>query len=382
MIIKYCPSCIGRPYTDDMTTVSCPNCGSQLESEFVSDLSSLMHRKKLNRSDTESDGSSWFGVGSEPEDEEEDDFLKELLGEKDPESKGDFKPSNLPESDGTFHPPDMTDDGGITTLGGKPKAAGVKRDELPPLNNRKSSTKVIYGRVADYSSSGREDGNYRRLFFQRISDYFLYGQKMEDVLHRFYVKNRDEDAMGYSRSSSELVNVHGTIGGGVSINNNDEVEVHGKYNRDGVFMAREIFVTTDGNHLRVRFQNSPSQMTNSVLVIIALIMVVFTLFHFNGNIFAGFSFFLKSWLAMAVIITVLYFVLFSRLAVARMFFGRKAFPLGSILIISFIATLVYLNWNGIGTSIFSGLWSLLSSVLSTVIVIALIIIAFKNIIKP
>ncbi len=381
MIIKYCPSCAGRPYTNELYNDNCPKCGSFLETEFVSDQSTLSKRSKLPSVPKGSEAS--FNKGDNTGMFDDEMYKDEHPTGSFPEIKtASEEDAFLDFGDENDRPISGKKSGKIETPTVRHGRNQVKSSTVSSNRLRNSGTKVIYGRVADYSSSGREDGNYRRLFFQRISDYFLYGQKMEDVLHRFYVKNRDEDAMGYSRSSSELVNVHGTIGGGVSINNNDEVEVHGKYNRDGVFMAREIFVTTDGNHLRVRFQNSPSQMTNSVLVIIALIMVVFTLFHFNGNIFAGFSFFLKSWLAMAVIITVLYFVLFSRLAVARMFFGRKAFPLGSILIISFIATLVYLNWNGIGTSIFSGLWSLLSSVLSTVIVIALIIIAFKNIIKP
>ena len=47
MIIKYCPECIGFPYTKNMSMDTCPTCGSDLETEIVSKESFLKKREKL-----------------------------------------------------------------------------------------------------------------------------------------------------------------------------------------------------------------------------------------------------------------------------------------------------------------------------------------------
>ncbi len=47
MIIKYCPSCMGYPYTKKTNTTTCPVCNSELETEVVNDKAFLQDRPKL-----------------------------------------------------------------------------------------------------------------------------------------------------------------------------------------------------------------------------------------------------------------------------------------------------------------------------------------------
>ena len=248
----------------------------------------------------------------------------------------------------------------------------------------RSGGTVFTGKVSQYSCTGKEDGNYRRLLITKIIDAVVYHQRFEDVLHRFNVRvENGKDAMGYSQYSDIPVNVHGTIASGMQITDNAEVEVEGKY-RNGVLMASKVSVVNNGFNSQIKFQRSVSAIIYGVLAVVAAIALIVFVANTDGNFFANLKSFLLTWLVMSVVTAVLYLVLiFSKIGfLTRMATGKpKKFPIVGILLFSLIITMIFMNSFGIGASLSGLLSKLLVAIMPAAIIIIAIIFLIKLIFK-
>lgn len=312
MVVKYCSNCIGNPYTENLNMTNCPHCKTALSIKSASELD-LLGCPVLPDSQSDMPLSPFETTPKTDSDSPFDDIQP---------AQHDYV---------EVMPPDNVSDP-VSTV-----------------------PNVIRGRVSQYSSTGKEDGNYRRFFITKIIDALVYKQRTEDVLHRFSVRvDAGTDAFGNRNYRDIPVNVHGTIAGGMQISDNCEVEVTGKYrDRDGVMMAHSVKIINNGYPTTVHFQHSASAILFTVLSIIVLAFLFYVGINFDGEFLEGITTFLKTWLLMFVIITVLYLILcFSRLGRGMSaIFGRKGFPFLGILIISFILALLVINSLNVGASI-------------------------------
>ena len=340
MIVKYCSKCAGKPYTTDMNIDKCPRCGSTLGIKTVQE-DELDDCEELS--------------GSSSSDNNHDDEYDLEIGH--------------------------TSDGEIEEKNKKNESVDVMR---PRANYGRSTVRsgdsVLRGKIAQYSSSGKEDGNYHRFFCVKLFDAIVYHQRFEDVLHRFKVRvSGASDVFGNTEYKDIWVNAHGTLSGGVQIAENSDVEVYGKY-KNGVFMARKINVIDNGYTTPVNFQHSAKAILYGILAIFAAIFLIYIGASSEGGFFENIGSFLKIWLISAVVITVLYFIaIFSKIGImARMATGKpRKFPWIGILLISLVIALIIINSAGIGASVGSALSGILSSVISVIVLLVVLFIVFK-----
>lgn len=353
MLVKYCEHCDGRPYTTDLQLSSCPKCGKMLGIESADDIDLEERPQIIVPTRTKLDGSPEDNEEVLPRDyKDEETDLDEYYSNKLPTEKQKQARSAV-HSDFT------------------------KSDAFEPGEN-------IRGRVAQYSSTGREDGAYRRLLPVKFYQVIVYRQRLEDVLHRFIVRvEHGKDAMGYSQYFDIPVNVHGTIASGMQITDNAEVEVEGKY-RNGVLMASKVSVVNNGYYSRVKFQRSVAAIFYGILTAVAIMALLVFVANTDGNFFLNLKSFLLTWLIVSVVSAVLYLILiFSKIGfLTRMATGKpKKFPLIGILLFSLIVTMIFMNSFGIGASL-SGLFSnLLAAIMPAAIIIIVIIVLLKLIFK-
>lgn len=377
MIIKYCPVCVGKPYSSDLSLQNCPVCKSTLQIESA-DEQNLIGRMQMSKS--ASDFGAFGGA-----------FTK-----KSPPATGAFPAGNqsaviptVPTIPDPIYGTGDKQSNPKTDIAPKSEAS----DRLIPFSPSEMSdadthdvlhSNKLSGKVSQYSCTGKEDGNYRRLLITKIIDAVVYHQRLEDVLHRFNVRvENGKDVMGYSQYSDIPVNVHGTIASGMQITDNAEVEVEGKY-RNGVLMASKVSVVNNGYHSQIKFQRSVSAIIYGVLAVVAAIALIVFVANTDGNFFANLKSFLLTWLVVSVVTAVLYLVLiFSKIGfLTRMATGKpKKFPIVGILLFSLIITMIFMNSFGIGASL-SGLFSkLLIAIMPTAIIIIAIIFLIKLIFK-
>lgn len=305
MTIRFCEHCAGNPYTDDVSVLECPECGAALSICFA-DEAELQGRRMLV-------------------------FSSE-------ESKGDADIVYYNDDNELFAPEEEKGSLGI------PVADTEKRDVFTVTPDN-----VIKGKILQYSSSGREDGQYRRLLPVKLYQAIVYHQRLEDVLHRFAVRIEGEkDALGYGGYTDIPVNVHGTISGGLQLTDNAEVEVRGKY-LNGVLMAQEINLINNGYKSKVGFQRNVGLTVS--LVTIGLLLIGMLGFSLASS--AGFLDFLgmfgASWLVSFLVFTVLYFILsFTKVGLFMRMVDKKErhFPFMTLLIISFVTALLFTQLIG------------------------------------
>lgn len=344
MVIKYCPNCVNSPYTKNILMEVCPNCGTNLETEVVYKESALKKRMILSDSSLITEKSH-------------DDHTEE----NDSEEKYELDFQNRNTSD----------------------LVGI--DDSSRINNRNKnvyprSSNRISGRVINYKCSSDEGGQYRRSFFRKLIDYILYGQKSEDVLHRFRVHIGQADSFGYTRAKDIPVNVHGSISNGLSIDNNSDVEIKGKYNANRIFMAKEIYIVNYGSKTKVNFRHDSRFISDFIYMMIAVVFVVITAANYKGGFFDGIGKFFKTWIVMLIIFSILYLFLFAKLLFLSVIMGNKKTSISGVVFLSFIATLVYMNRAAIWNSTGSVIMSFLQSVISTIIFGAIVIYIIKALI--
>lgn len=347
MVVKYCEHCQGRPYTTDLQINTCPKCGKILGIESADEME-LEGRREL--------------LIPEKASFKEDEFDEETAPNK-------LKWRNENESlDKEHHRSLPTEKTKVSVLHKKDTS-----DSFVP-------GECIRGKVAQYSSTGKEDGQYRRLLPVKIYQAIVYRQRLEDVLHRFTIRvEQGEDALGYQKYTDIPVNVHGTISGGLQIVDNAEVEVHGKY-RNGVLMADSIYVINNGYESKVGFQHSVKAITYGILSAIMLAFICFVAASTNGNFIANIKEFCTVWFVIAAVLTVLYLItsLTKIGLLTRMFSNRRrSFPLLGILLISLALAFLFVNYFG---SI-AGLGSYLSGWIYSLVPIIIIVVALFFIIK-
>lgn len=366
MIIKYCNNCVGKPYTTEFDISVCPKCGTPLSVESVSE-DTLQNRPKL-------------GVaGSAPK--PFDPFNQNGKGSN-TDNKGsnnNYNPFATPADTCNEQPPSATPDVAPTPFGYTPVSGSAPvSDSNKTIANKNVTT--VRGRISQYSSTGNEDGNYRRLFFIRWYQAIVYRQRLEDVLHRFTVRVDDSgDGLGYQGYRDVPVNVHGTISGGLQLADNMEVEVSGKYDK-GVLMASSINVVNNGCKSKVTFQRSIKAITYGILFGILLILLCVLGANSTQGFWQGIGSFLKTWAVFAAILSVLYLITsFSRLGILFRIFRKKgvSFPLLGILLVSLALSFLFLYIFGS----FAEFGSVVASWVYAAVPIIVIIIALFFLIK-
>ena len=246
---------------------------------------------------------------------------------------------------------------------------------------------TIRGRISQYSSTGSEDGNYRRLLVQRIYDAIVYKQRFENLLHRFTVRvEGGTDAFGNQEYFDVPVNVHGTIAGGMQLADNNEVEVTGTY-RGGTLMAREVTIIANGYRTPVQFQRAVGLIALSIAALVALIFGIYVAVDSSngGSIWPTIVDFLKTWGVVSLILLVLY-VMFcvSRFGFQLMLLmrGQRSHPLLTIVLLGFILTVLILAKFGSAGNLLSALSSLGAAILPSAIVLLLMIFLVFRLIFP
>ena len=349
MIIKYCPECIGFPYTKNMSMDTCPTCGSDLETEIVSKESFLKKREKLG------EYKDIYDLSDNTSTVDTDDY-----------QFGDGMESNQ----------NYNDDSDLPTLIETSDLAIHKANRVEGVNNGN----IIRGRVINYKCSSDEGGQYKRFFIQKLIDFFLYGQKMNDVLHRFCVHVGQSDELGYTYSKDIPVNVYGSVSSGLSLSDNCEVEVKGRYNNNHVFMARDVQVTNYGSGTKINFKHDPKAVADFVFMLIAMVLMVITMVNYDGSFFEGFGIFFKTWMIMLIIFGLLYLFLFAKLLFLSIIMGKGKFSISGVVFLSFIATLIYMNKHIIWASTGPAIMSFLQSIIVTIVFAAIIIYLLKALI--
>ncbi|MBQ5823453.1 MAG: hypothetical protein IIW48_01455 [Clostridia bacterium] len=368
MIVKYCNNCPGRPYTEDLNALACPVCGAALQVESV-EKGDLFGRCMLPGEKND------FAFGDFPTGAGSSGFDKSNQTDMQPKFDPWGSPSDESGNNSNLKPsfPDTVSPQLLTT---KSTSTQSTVNNGIFLNQR-----TIRGKVSQYTSSGKEDGEYRRFLPQKIYDAIVYRQRLEDVLHRFVVRvEHDEDELGYQQYNDIPVNIHGTISGGLQLVDNAEVEVHGKYRKNGVLMADEIHVISNGYESKVGFQRSVKAIVYGILSALMFFFVCFVAATSDGNFFASIKEFCTVWLITAAVLSVLY--LLTQLTtigiLSRMFSKKKrSFPIFGILLVSL--ALAFLFVSAFGS--FAGFGSYLSGWIYSIVPIVIIIVAIFFMIK-
>ncbi len=353
MLVKVCNTCRNR-YTKDLSLETCPFCHSALSVKSVG----------------EGDLIGWeefFGAGS---------------GGNLPPAWG---PAPAPVPTGGTNP-------AVPPIPGPPTPVMTQpTNVVPPANNAVQAPQMqgngrIRGRVMQYSNTGREDGNYRRLLLiQKIPEALIYHQRLEDLLHRFNVRVDPGDRMGYAQYVDVPVNVHGTISGGMQLADNAEVEVEGKF-RGGTLMARRIYVITNGGRSQVKFQRAVGLIVTGILALLALIGVIVFASTVDGGFAANLKYLCIAWGITFAVSSVLYLLLIlSRLGlVARIVGGqRPRFPFVGILLFSLmVAMIITYNFGpgaalSLGATVGGFFSSLLSAAIPIIVLIVIVLILLK-----
>lgn len=314
MIVKYCPFCEGKPYTLDFSMKNCPACGGRLLAQEVDD-DALAARKQIEtRFEIPADSESYLN--------DEDIYLVADDVQLAPTSDDELA-EPLPDTADLMKQLD-----------------GSHNDQTMIARHPGN---VVRGKIIQYTSTGKEDGGYRRLLPFKIYQAVVYRQRMEDVLHRFTVRvEMEKDELGFSSFVDVPVNVHGTIAGGVQLLENMEVEVCGKY-CNGILMAEKIDVINTGFRTRVNFQRSVGAVALGIVGIIALIFLIFVGVSGPYDFFSNIGTFLGVWIGCLIIKLVLYIIfLFTRVGVSiSLLFRKRAFSFSGLLIVSFICAVVF-----------------------------------------
>ena len=307
MIIRYCPKCPGKPYTKEWKITHCPIDGTRLEPESV-DPSMLDGRPCFDNQEKDD---------SDPDDTDrtnEFDAYTDIYEKKNAPLDRMPHMSIAKKEAGIFDWLKKSVNGLLTRW--------EKKSDKPSTGN----ISVLTGRVTNYERSSISDTGYKRTIFSKIWQAMIYGQRTTDVLHSFTLRNDRNSTPGDFNSSGTVVNVHGIISTGASINENDVVEVIGSFSpRIGVFFARQINVNTGGRNVRVRFQHDISSVFK-VLVGIVVIVCAILLCQFLSNHRSD----VMTILVVACCIGLLVWLLNSRLATPLLFgccSGKLLLPL-------------------------------------------------------
>ena len=379
MIIACCPRCSGRPYTTDLTVMTCPTCGSALENELASD-SELIGRPMLPSAQTWSGTNNAFDTGSSwPATTNTTTNPNPFFWNTPTQQNAPTNSSNawdpFSNSSGTAIVPDPGDTASIPIVPdtNNPLAvpgAGVGTSYTGTSSDSHQTVRpgnTVIGQIDNYSNTATEPGMYRRMAFQRLIDAVVYGQRVEDLLHRFTVRVGSDDPLS-GNYVNVPVNVHGTIAGGMQLVDNLRVEVTGAY-KDGVLMARHIYVLNAGSRVEVKFQRN----YGGIAILLAILLVIGFIAAGGlgdlGVLFSNLETFLTTWVFMSLIVAAVCYFIFPR------FLGRV--PLVAVLVLGFLFALCSMNAFGLGNAA-NGFMDSIAILLSNLIgpVVSLLLLGF------
>lgn len=406
MVIKFCPHCPGKPYTEDVSQYTCPQCGTLLESE-ITEVGALLGRTRLQFSNSSGYGDSFnttdsWGWGNESQNQS---FGSDVPGWGNKSEPTDWKWGEGPDptgwGDNSNENPFEFDDMGSgsnmpaakqNTAGGFPIPANDEGSTpvsqiYPPTDSSSTAavssakgTVRVYGKIASYTNTIRENSRYGRMFITKLIDAICYRQRMEDVLHSFTV--RVTEGIG---SYSDIqyrdipVNVHGTITGGLQLADNQEVEISGKM-RNGILMAESILVVSSNHASPIHFQHSQVAALYAILAAGVIGCLIYAGVKSDGAFFDNIGRFLKIWGITFAVCVVLYFVLSlskTGLLLRISGGGKRRFPLLFLILFSLIIALLIATSPPIGGS----LAGFFLPLLKVVIVIVALFFIIKLLVK-
>ena len=337
MRVKYCRRCSGEPFTIDTDMRTCPICGSPL---FTKNVDSVELEGRLDLSSLTAGNT---------------DQTDNRVVITEPKSRKTEVLSNRPER--RMQAQNLQETGMVRTFFGDV---------------------IIRGQVHDYINSDIEGQRFVRTPIEKVIDAVLFRQRTDDILHRFNVRlegdQRLDEEYGYS---SVPVNVYGTIGAGMGIQNGDRVEVVGRL-RNNVLLAKDVTVLTNGVGSRVRFRRD-LRFVSLLLVLAAVLATGYVVSGYVKQIpFTAVLYFLKIWGIFAAAIAVLYYTLIFSRTIWR---NRGPFPIVIILVVALIAAYLFVGKFGIGASIIAVIERYITALLPTILVIALMIYLIKAMFK-
>ena len=372
VVINYCPNCEGHPYTTDSSVTTCPRCGARLLGEMVFD-ADLVGRPTLGgartldagrRDNEENVRSRTYGdTVTLPNDGTWDD---------EPTATAPVVGRPLTRSNTSDRPAE-----GTVTADPRHDVPAVPIAQATPVQApaQPDPGTTIRGKVSNYSNSEVEAGLYRRFFVQRLVDAVVYGQRFEDLVHRFTVRVRAEGAPA-STYVDVPVNVHGTISGGMQLTDNADVEVTGRY-KNGVLMARRIAVLNGNTRTYVRFQRAVMPMVVTALLAGIVAFLASGGLDLLAYIGGGIGSFLITWLGVSAIVGVIWAIILSHMGtVAQIMLLRGNFPLIAILGIGLLITLAMTNALGLGgvaVALGDGLLGVVETIAAPAIMLAAIV---------
>lgn len=399
MIVRYCPICVGAPFTRNMLLEVCPVCGTHLETELIQDDSALWGRAEIGSAFFETDpfdpvdaddpfcGADPFSANADDDTAFEWGVDSSEPSIADPERDQGRLPNTYnfdTEDDQAIRPARDT----IPVRGHSKQHTltnnGRAINSMPKVRDGAGNSNVVVGKVADYSNSSLEPGEYHRNIVQKIVGAIVYGQRTDDIIHRFIVRTGDDDPLG-GGYHDVFVNVHGIIAGGMQISNNQKVEVHGRYH-DGVLLARKMYILNGVGKVPVNFQLATGGL--ALFGGLALLVVFFFIGGLGnpGSMLGGIGVLLSEWLLMLVISAFIWFFLLSKLGFAGQLIAYKSgkASLVGILVLSILLTLVFNNTFGLGNAAGTAVNSMLDYVIALsgpVITIAIMLYGIYKMIK-
>lgn len=330
MIIRVCDNCKDKPYTRNTQTKKCPRCGSSMYLESV-DSEELIGKACLD--DIVDNGNS-----------------------REKEKKG---------------VPEKKDADDIVSSRYSPEP--MFKVEAPPYLRG-----AIKGIVTEYSCTQTENSGYKRNIIEKIAQYFLYGQSMEDVLHRFTLKITDE----FGDSDCDVnVNIHGSIGYGAGITNNSTIMAEGKY-ANGVFWASQLYKVSSHNRSEIRIKKQATSLIVTMLIIAAVIGLIAALGRNSqntNNAGVGALLFIAAAAIIALLISLRNSIVRRRNrryqgGISRFFTNAILVAIVGILLVVFIS-------SGAFTAMLTQAKSVLSALIAPVLTLAAIIYCLYRLIK-
>lgn len=349
MIIKSCPKCGGNPYTTDLSVDVCPSCGAKMEIEAVPD-GEINNRRVLSVGD-KSAGYSNVIFGE-----------KSSIPPSPKKSEGDYRTAPNDDIISAYSSYD-------TNL------QEEQLQESAPA--QRDNPHEIFGSVVGYTNSNDEGGNYRRIFVTQIIDALFYGQRTENIVHRFIIRPDN-----YLDGSHDIpVVMHGILSAGSAITDNTKARVTGRY-KNGVFYARRMRVVSNGHESPVRTQISFARLFMTIFAFLFTFSGL-GLFLFNRDGVNAFFNLVKVSLIVFAIVFAILFIITLIVAGRRplIFMSRNGLSVLSLIdaIIAGIGTyfLVH-NFGASFESITNGAIGMLGPVLIVVIGIVLLVSIFRR----
>ena len=352
--VKYCPRCIGEPYTRKTEECVCPYCGGALQSSRIEDSELAQRDELVFRNEQRAE---------QPEREpvrfrQDDPFERQ----DDPFERQDDIDLTFTRQDERFPVPDDAEH----QLTEQEKQWLPEKDgrrglpSIPSLSFR--NQKVFEGRISNYNIQNNSERN----FFVKLYEALAYGQRTDDTLHTFALRLSRPDPEGRDRVH---VSMRGRISGGSTrLSEGEMARITGSFNANNQFIAEkiELFQDEDGYlTTTITFERD----TGILFKILMPLVAVFLLISLFSNTKIGS--YISTWIICFVAVLI-FMRCFLRLRI-------KKGTLIAAAVVSLFVMLLLLNVAGMGTQAGTAFWSLAEGILPIVILVGAIIYLIKTI---